>query len=172
MFRIGTPNVDFLDGSAGNDLLDGRESGGAGGDFVNAAIGNDVLNCGTGVDEPWAGAGQDRLVQADRGAANADRLLDFSHADHSNVLADRPDGGLKPGIPGLRFGADGRLAAASDDEGAVGSASGIYVTSAGRICYTPTLLIAGDTALTAMVDPGALAPLDQTVVVCGAVVSS
>src|SRR5207237_7250950 len=68
-------NVDnYLDGRNGNDSIVGN----AGNDTILGQNGNDTLEGGAGNDTITGGAGNDMFVFREVGAANADRLGDFS----------------------------------------------------------------------------------------------
>jgi VCBS repeat-containing protein len=77
----GGDGTDILEGGTGNDIL----SGGAGSDYLSGGDGNDTLAGGAGHDILVGGAGADTFVFSDKGSANADIILDYSHADGDKI---------------------------------------------------------------------------------------
>lgn len=184
---IGLDGNDILSGSSGNDTLlggngDDAHNGGSGNDTLNGGAGNDTLAGNTGLDFLTGGAGQDRFVFRDRGAANADTMTDFSHADDTIVLSNLLDSGLagalNPGVLGLAFSggaAPGNALAAGwffkgvgatgDNAGAL---SGIYVnTQDGNIWYNATTAAGGDSHLIGRVSFATAGSLDASDFVYG-----
>ncbi len=174
---VGTASANTLTGNDGNDTL----RGGAGNDSLSGGNGNDVLNGETGLDTLTGGLGADQFTFTTSGAANADTMTDFSHADDTIVLGNALDlgmvGALNPGLKGLSFGGNvvgNTLSAGWYFEG-VGSTgaglglSGIYVdTLAGEIYYDPTSNLAGDNLLIGRVNFAIAATLDNTDFILGA----
>ncbi|WP_441276863.1 T1SS-143 repeat domain-containing protein [Tardiphaga sp. 172_B4_N1_3] len=76
--------ADYLDGGAGNDTI----YGGGGNDTIIGGIGNDTL---------YGGSGGDIFKFAETGAANLDKILDFSNAEGDKIDLS----GLLDGIAGV-----------------------------------------------------------------------
>lgn len=184
---LGLDGNDTLNGNGGNDVLNGGNgndtlNGGIGNDNLNGSTGNDTLNGNAGLDFLTGGTGQDRFVFADRGAANADTVTDFSHADDTIVLSNLLDSGLagalNPGVLGLAFiGGNtpgNQLSGAWFFKGVgatgnnAGNLSGIYVnTLDGNIWYNATSAAGGDSHLIGRVSFAAAGSVDATDFVYG-----
>ena len=104
VLRGGAGN-DALNGRAGNDILDGgtgndRLTGSAGNDRLTGGAGNDILDGGTGRDVLTGGVGADRFrFTAPRsfGAAQADRITDFTSSEGDRIEISRRAFGLSAG---------------------------------------------------------------------------
>jgi len=89
----------------GNDLankLAGNEaanmlSGQAGADLIYGNGGDDILIGGAGIDELWGGAASDTFVFNFPVAGSADKVKDFSVADHDHIGIYASDYGLSLG---------------------------------------------------------------------------
>jgi Ca2+-binding RTX toxin-like protein len=107
----GTPGGDRLDGAGGNDTLAGL-------------AGNDVLT---------GGAGADKFVFREWGAANADRVTDFTHGTDKIVLDDavftRLTANAAQGLKATNF-RSGRAALDSND-------FIVYDPGTGKLFYDP-----------------------------------
>jgi Ca2+-binding RTX toxin-like protein len=174
----GNSSNNTLSGQGGNDTL----IAGAGNDTVLGGDGDDELQGEAGLDALTGGAGLDRFVFEHSGAANADTITDFSHADDTIVLADVLDaamaGAISPGLRGLSFAGGntpgntlnvGRYFEGVGATGNAGELSGIFVdTLAGEIYYNPTSGTAGDSVLLGRVSFAVAASLDATDFVLGA----
>jgi len=149
----GLAGNDTLKGDSGNDTLKGYADndilyGGAGNDVLYGGTGNDTLYGEKGNDYLNGGAGQDRFVFSHSGAANADRIADFSHdANDTIVLKDILDGESDGAIEGLTF-SENILTSYFEGEGFTGNdteESGIYYdTTTGDVWYNPTDNTSGD----------------------------
>jgi serralysin len=137
-------SIENVAGSAFADTLRGNSeanslNGGAGADRLEGDAGNDRLNGGGGHDRLCGGAGRDTLTggagadgfrfDAAPGAANTDRVLDFSAADDT-ILLDRS--------VFAAIAADGTLAASAFHAGTAAQDAGdriVYDAATGRIFY-------------------------------------
>jgi len=183
----GLDGNDTLSGSGGNDTLLGGNgndalNGGSGNDTLNGGAGNDTLAGNTGLDFLTGGSGQDRFVFSDRGAANADTITDFNHADDTIVLSNALDSGMagavSPGILGLAFSGGNtpgnQLSGAWFFKGlgftgnSAGDLSGIYVnTIDGNIWYNATTAAGADSQLIGRVSFAVAGTLDASDFVYG-----
>jgi Ca2+-binding RTX toxin-like protein len=100
---VGSRFNDLLDGGTGDDRLRGgagndQVGGGNGMDDLRGGPGDDVLNGGAVRDKLAGGAGNDAFVfDAALGAANADRIIDFSSANDEFRLDNTVFVGLATG---------------------------------------------------------------------------
>ncbi len=96
---VGNGGDDTLVGYNGNDTL----YGGAGNDVLIAGSGDDRLDPGTGRDAMTGGLGADTFVFSNAGVADAtsqtlaDRISDFSHAEHDRIDLRAVDANLLAG---------------------------------------------------------------------------
>ena len=105
-------------------------SGGVGDDLIYGNGGDDILIGGAGKDELWGGSGSDTFVFGRPDATSADRVKDFSAADHVGIYAS--DYGLSLGH-GLVDDGTGKLMLDPAYFAAVaGSASFVQGTSSGH----------------------------------------
>jgi len=92
----GNNSANILTGNGGADTLVGYDGndrlyGGAGDDVLIAGTGNDRIDPGTGKDAMTGGTGADTFVFSSAGVADAgsqalaDRISDFSHAEHDRI---------------------------------------------------------------------------------------
>jgi Ca2+-binding RTX toxin-like protein len=133
---VGNDGTNALEGLAGVDSL----RGGAGNVVLNGGLGKDTLHGGPGADQFW--------FDAPLGAANADRILDFSSADDTICLSRSVFKALSAGaLDGAAFWA-GSTAHDADDRI-------IYDSATGSLYYDADGNGAGVQALFATVAAGA-----------------
>ncbi|WP_210205755.1 VCBS domain-containing protein [Hoeflea marina] len=92
-FLYGDAGNDWLDGGTGNDQLDG----GTGNDTLIGGAGVDILIGGEGNDTLFGGAGADTFRFAEFGAANVDRIGDFTVGEDRIDLSSLLDPALGAG---------------------------------------------------------------------------
>jgi Ca2+-binding RTX toxin-like protein len=124
----GNGGANTITGNSGGNFL----SGGSGNDIMNGAGGNDRLIGGPGNDNLTGGTGNDRFeFTAALGAANVDRILDFSVPNDTIQL-------LRSVF--TKAGANGTLSAAAFHVGPTAGDAGdriVFDTSTQRIYYDP-----------------------------------
>jgi Ca2+-binding RTX toxin-like protein len=124
-----TSNVERLLADGGDDHLIGT----AGSQNLSGVSGDDILEGGAGSDLLWGGAGEDTFIFRETGAANADRIGDFSSAD-TIALDNAAMAAL--GADGDFSGTDGRFWAASGaNSGHDANDRVVYNTSTGQLYY-------------------------------------
>ena len=141
----GNAGANTITGNSGGNIL----NGGSGNDAIDGGAGKDWLLGGAGVDSLKGGAGDDRFFfNVAAGAANADRILDFSAVDDSIYL-------LRSVF--TRAGASGTLSASAFHQGSAAADAGdriVYDAASGHIFYDRDGTGATAALLFATVTPG------------------
>ena len=143
---------DFVSGGAADDLMRGGAGddilrGGAGDDDIAGGDGADRIEGGLGADLLRGGAGGDAFVFGFTGAADADRILDFSAAEDEIVLDQSVFASLSLGL--LAAGAFHEGSAAQDADDRI-----IYNSATGELFYDADGAGGEDQVLFAQLDPG------------------
>ncbi len=122
-------DIERVLGGNGDDFL----AGGGGGQNLSGRSGGDTLEGGAGNDTLWGGGGDDDFVFREMGAANADRVSDFSSGSDDILLDDAAFTAI--GAMGGFAAGDARFAANASGTAQDASDRVIYDTSSGELYY-------------------------------------